>query len=131
MGPSSPTQAAFPAVCIWHQPKSYNHFVKKTKPTPAPHSMGTSEKPHGREVIGDPGKPPARLEKERGRGRTQKPGLKRALRWLLPLRAAACPSTHAAGKAATPRLSAHVTGMSTASQLHREVGGISAKTGRH
>ena len=36
-GPSSHTQAAFPEVCIWHQPKSYNHFIKKTKPTPAPH----------------------------------------------------------------------------------------------
>ena len=46
------------------------------------------------------------------------------------LRAAACPSTRAAGKAATPRLSAHVMGMSTACQLHREFGGVSAKTGR-
>lgn len=61
---------------------------------------------------------------------TQKPGLKGALRWLLSLRAAACPSTHTAGKAATPRLSAHVMGMSTACQLHREFGGVSAKTGR-
>lgn len=58
---------------------------------------------------------------------TQKLGLTWALRWLLSLRSAACPSTHEAGKAATPRLSAHVMGMSTASQLHRKVGGVSAR----
>lgn len=31
------TQAAFPEVCIWLPPKSYNHFILKTIPTHAPH----------------------------------------------------------------------------------------------
>lgn len=36
-GSSSQTQAAFSEPCIWLLPKSYNHFILKTTPAPAPY----------------------------------------------------------------------------------------------
>lgn len=66
-GPSSQTPTALPEVCIWLPPKSYHHFLQKTKRTPAPHLH--SERPYDGKVTGDPGKPPARLQEDRRWGR--------------------------------------------------------------